>query len=70
MFDGSLDAIPASLATTPLTFTVTPEGYDGKYILAPLIPDTVDQPSTLKAIGPGDFVQGVFRAVVQSSRTR
>jgi len=61
LLDGTLDEIPPGLATTSLTFTVTPESYTGKYILSPLIPDKIDQDTTVKAIGPGGFTEGIVR---------
>ncbi len=58
---GSGDETPTSVRSQAISFTVTPGAYDGKYILSPLNPSTVDQTVTLDASGPGLAFAGLRR---------
>ena len=58
---GSQDVIPTSVATQTISFTVTPEAYDGRYVLSPLNPSISDQTTTLDASGPGLAFAGLRR---------
>jgi hypothetical protein len=48
---------------------VTPAGYDGSYILSPLVPASVDKTTTLKEVDPGGFFQGIQRGASRDTYT-
>ncbi|MDP9483799.1 MAG: transglutaminase domain-containing protein, partial [Chloroflexota bacterium] len=52
---------PNPEVTEPLTFRVTPAGYQGRSILSPLIPDLLDQKATVRLIGDGPFIGSIER---------
>ena len=59
---GSSDALPTSLATDTITFTVIPGAYRGPYIVSPLVPDTVNQTTTRTTTGAGANFAGLRRS--------
>ncbi len=57
LLDGTLEDVADTLATRPITFTVTPVEYSGAFILSPHRPDSVNQTATVRTLGPaGLFV--------------
>ena len=61
VMSGSGDETPPSVRSQAISFTVTPGAYDGKYILSPLNPSTVDQTVTLDGAGPALAFAGLRR---------
>lgn len=66
---GSLDDVAATVAARQITFTVTPAGYAGAYLLSPQVPASVDQTTIVKTIGQGRYFVGLRRNATSAPYT-
>ena len=63
LLDGTLEDVADTVLTRPVTFTVTPVSYKGGWMLSPHRPESVNQTSSLRTLGPG----GLFVALKRNS---